>query len=361
MTKNTLASGLIILVAFVVLANNASADLLFESSDVLNVTIEAPMRQLIKKMERKPEFDAVLRYQDESGNEQVLPVKLATRGNSRLEACEFPPLRLIIDTGQAGGTLFAGQHKLKMVTQCARSSYGKDWLLLELGIYRAYNVITDYSYRVRELRVTYRDGESQRWERIQPAFIIEATGEVARRLQRNSIRPPSVKVEQYSAVESANNLLFQYLIGNTDFAIKRGPSGEGCCHNGRVLVIPGTQNDWVVLPYDFDQAGLINTKYALPSKQFSISRVTTRLYRGFCSHNDALKNAIILFNQRREEITTALISPELKRRKFERTHKYVDDFYEIINDPEKLHEQILNKCRGPRSASVRKTNTSSAQ
>ncbi|RLA29321.1 MAG: hypothetical protein DRR11_15450, partial [Gammaproteobacteria bacterium] len=77
--------------------------------------------------------------------------------------------------------------------------------------------------------------------------------------------------------------------------------------------------------------------------------------------NDALKDAIILFNQRRDEITTALISPELKKRKLERSHKYVDDFYEIINDPEKLQEQILNKCRGPRSASVRKTNTSSAE
>jgi hypothetical protein len=350
---------LIIPAVLVALANNVFAESLFDSSEALQVTIEAPMRQLIRHRTRKEEFDAVLRYHDDAGAEIVLPIRLAARGNSRLETCSFPPLRLIIDSTQAEGTVFAGQHKLKVVTQCDRSSYGKDWLLLEMGIYRAYNVITDNSYRVRPLQVTYKDIESKRWEQVQPAFILESTAAVARRLQRKSIRPASVDIKQYSIAETASNLLFQFLIGNTDFAIKRGPSGEGCCHNGRVLATSGTQDDWIVLPYDFDQAGLINTKYALPSEQFSISRVTTRLYRGFCSHNDALKESIALFNERRDEITAALISPDLKKKKFKRAHKFVDKFYEIINDPEDLYDDILNKCRGPRSASVRKTNSQS--
>lgn len=361
MSFYTPANRLIALLALVPLTSGASAELLFDSSDTLPVIIEAPMRQLVQKREHKPEFDGVLRYQDESGNEQVLAVKIATRGNSRLETCDFPPLRLIVDTGQAEGTIFSDQHKLKVVTQCERSSYGKDWLLLELGIYRAYNVVTNFSYRVRRLQVTYQDIESERWKRTQPAFIIESTGAVAERLQRKSIRPPSVNVEQYSLEESAHNLLFQYLIGNTDFAIKRGSSGEGCCHNGRVLATPGRQDDWVVLPYDFDQAGLINTKYALPSKQFSISRVVTRLYRGFCSHNDALRDSITLFNERRDDITAALISPELNKKKFERAHAYVDKFYEVINDPDQLYDEILNKCRGSRSVPVRKTNVARSE
>lgn len=349
----------IMLIALAVLSSGTSAELLFDSSDTLNVIIEAPMRQLIRNRLRKPEFDGVLRYQDESGKEHVLPVKLSSRGNSRLETCDFPPLRLTIETGQAEGTVFAGQHKLKVVTPCKRTSYARDWLHLELGIYRAYNVITDYSYRVRRLQVTYQDNESKRWEQIQPAFIIESTGAAAARLQRKSIRPPEVEIEQYSVAESANNSLFQYLIGNTDYALKRGPSGEGCCHNGRVLATPGTTDDWVVLPYDFDQAGIIDTRYALPSKQFSISSVKTRLYRGFCSHNEALRDSIALFNHRRDDVTAALITPELSKRKFERAHEYVDKFYEVINDPDELYAEILNKCRGPRSAPIRKTNVSS--
>lgn len=359
MTIDIPGSRSILFIALVLLSNNASSELLFDSSDTLDVTIEAPMRQLIRNRLRKPEFEGVLRYQDDLGKEHVLPVKLSSRGNSRLETCDFPPLRLTIKTGQAEGTIFAGQHKLKVVTPCERTSYARDWLHLELGIYRAYNVITDYSFRVRRLQVTYQDNESKRWKRVQPAFVIESIGAAASRLQRKSIRPPEVDIAQYSVAESANNSLYQYLIGNTDYAIKRGPSGEGCCHNGRVLATPGTVDDWVVLPYDFDQAGIIDTRYALPSKQFSISSVKTRLYRGFCSHNEALRDSIALFNQRRDDITAALISPELKKRKFESAHEYVDKFYEVINDPDELFAEILNKCRGPRSAPVRKTNVSS--
>ncbi|MBT6208695.1 MAG: hypothetical protein HOI35_01565 [Woeseia sp.] len=56
------------------------------------------------------------------------------------------------------------------------------------------------------------------------------------------------------------------LIANTDFSVKKGPSGEGCCHNGRVLATLGEQRAWIILPYDFDQAGIINTDYALPNE-----------------------------------------------------------------------------------------------
>jgi len=346
------------LIVLLVFAHSVSAQLLFDSSDTLNVTIEAPMRQLIQKKMSEPKFDAVLRYQDESGDERVLQVKLTTRGNSRLETCGFPPLRLIIDTGNAEGTVFAGQHKLKMVTPCERSSYARDWLFLELGAYLAYNVVTDYSYRVRRLNVTYKDDESERWEHTYPTFIIESVSAAARRLQRKSIRPPSVDIEQYSNVELAHNMLFQYLIANTDFAVKRGPSGEGCCHNVRVLALPGQPDELVALPYDFDQAGLIDTAYALPAEGLPIRRVGQRLYRGFCSHNDEIIDSIELFNERRAEITSVLVSPELRKRKFKRTQEYVDAFYEIVNDPDELYEKILNQCRGPRSVPVRKTNVS---
>ena len=86
-------------------------------------------------------------------------------------------------------------------------------------------------------------------------------------------------------------MLFQYLIANTDFSVIRGPEGEGCCHNGRVIAPRGEQTGWIVLPYDFDQAGIINTDYSLPDRRLGIRVVTSRLYRGFCWQNEALKEA----------------------------------------------------------------------
>lgn len=54
------------------------------------------------------------------------------------------------------------------------------------------------------------------------------------------------------------------------------------------------------MPYDFDQAGIINTRYAMPAPQLGIKSVTQRLYRGRCIHNEQLDGVIDLFNERRE-------------------------------------------------------------
>jgi len=321
---------------------------LFDSNETLSVRLEAPMRQLLRHRESDQKYGAVLTYTDTAGIEQNLNLKLATRGRSRLEVCDFPPLRLIFNPDDASATVFADQRRLKMVTQCKRGGRGEDWTLQEYGIYRAYNVITDYSYRVRWLEVDFRDTESTRWQKIQGTFLIESTDAAARRVQRKSIGPPQVRSEQFSVVETSLNMLFQYLIGNTDFAVKRGPSGEACCHNGRVLAPPDRYDDWVVLPFDFDQAGIISTDYALPDANFSIRRVSTRLYRGFCAQNSVLSDSIALFNDRRSDITAALLPPGLSKSRHKRALRFIDRFYDTVNDPQKLQREILDKCRGPR-------------
>ncbi len=323
---------------------------LFESNDMLSVTIVAPMRTVLRQRDSDREYDAVLSYADTSGVEQHLNLRLTTRGRSRLEVCDFPPLRLIFDPDDSGATVFEDQRRLKMVTQCKRGDRGADWLLQEFGIYRAYNAISDFSYRVRWLEVNFRDTESTRWQRVQGAFLIEPTGKAAKRLQRKSIGPSQIRPEQFSDVEIGRNMLFQYLIANTDFAVKRGPSGEACCHNGRVLALPDRDRDWVVLPFDFDQAGIISTDYALPDANFSIRRVSTRLYRGFCSQNAVLPETIALFNERRGAITAALVPPGLTKSRHKRALRFINRFYDTVNDSEKLKREILDKCRGPRSS-----------
>lgn len=348
----------ILLLAIAAVPANLQSATLFESNDTLSVTIEAPMRQLLRQRRSDREYDAVLSFADASGVGRRLNFRLATRGRSRLEACDFPPLRLIFDSDESRATVFENQHRLKMVTQCKRGNRGRDWVLQEFGIYRAYNAITDYSYRVRRLEVAFRDTESTRWQRVQHAFLIEPTSEAARRLQRESIRPPRVRPEQFSAVETPRNMLFQYLIGNTDFAVKRGPSGEGCCHNGRVLAAPGRNDDWVVLPFDFDQAGVIDTDYALPDAELPIKRVSARLYRGFCWQNTMLPQSIALFNEHRIDITKALLPPGLGKSRSRRALRFIDRFYDIVSDPRKLKREILDKCRGPYSLRDRKTTVS---
>ena len=334
---------------------------LFETDGVLDVVIEAPMGDLSRQRHKKPEFPGTLRYTDASGVEHAFAVKVSPRGHSRLEVCDYPQLRISFDRDETKDTLFEGQRELKVVRQCMRGRDGREWLQLEYAIYRAYNVITDYSFRARQLNVSYRDTESGRRGQTQPAFFLEDEGDLANRLNRKRIRPPKVDPEQMEVVETTYYMLLQYLIANTDFAVKRGPKGEGCCHNGRVVAEAGRQTDWVIVPYDFDYAGIINTEYALPGKGLPIRKVTTRLYRGFCWQNELLPETIGLFNERRTEIEAAFSSSGIYKKRATQVKRFIGRFYTTVNDPQELQEKIMDKCRGPDSLPVRDSQVSQDQ
>lgn len=332
----------------------AIASPLFDLQETLDVIVEAPIRSLSSKREKGQDFEGTFRYIDASGTHQSFPVIVNARGKSRLEICDYPPLRITFNPDDTAGTMFEGQRRLKMVRQCMRGGKGRDWLHLELAAYRAYNAISEYSYKVRQLNVTFRDTASRLGrERVHPAFFLEDDKDMAERLNRKRIRPPKVDPEQMEIVETTHNLLFQYLIGNTDFAVKKGPSGEGCCHNGRVITEAAKRHDWIIVPYDFDYAGIIDTEYAMPHERLPIRNVKTRLYRGFCWQNEDLTRSIDLFNQKRGEIESALLPAEISESKSRRVKNYIERFYDTINDPQMLQKNLLDKCRGPDSLPVR--------
>ena len=346
---------LLLLVFSVGLSPSTLSAPLFESNDVLDVVIEAPIRDLSRQRHKKPKFPGTFRYTDAAGVEHAFAIEVSTRGHSRLDMCDYPPLRLTFDRDETDGTLFEGQHELKVVAQCMRGRNGRDWLHLEYAIYRAYNIITEYSFKARKLNVTYRDTESSGREQTQPAFFLEDERNLARRLNRERIRPPKVDSEQMAHVETAYNMLFQYLVANTDFAVKRGPKGEGCCHNGLVIAEAGKRTDWVIVPYDFDYAGIINAKYALPSEKFSIKRVNQRLYRGFCWQNELLPEIVGVFNDNRSEIEAAFMSSGVSSKRAPKVKGFIDKFYGTVNDPQELQDKIMDECRGPDSLPLRES------
>lgn len=346
---------------FVMLAASgvAPAAPLFDADEPLDVVIEVPLNELSRRRREEPELAGTLRYADASGVDRTLAVIVSTRGKTRLEICDFPPLRFSFEPADTSGTLFEGQRELKMVRPCMRGRAGRDWVYLELGAYRTYNVITNNSFRSRQLDVTFRDPDSFfNRETNQPAFFLEDDSDVAKRVNRERIRPLAIDFAQMSASETTHNVLFQYLIGNTDFAVKRGPTGEACCHNGRVIAEPGTQRDWIVVPYDFDYAGIIDTGYAVPHEALPIEEVTSRLYRGFCWQNAVLPESIDLFNRKRAEIEAALMPPEVSPRRTRRVKNYIETFYRIVNDPRELQTNLLDKCREPGVLPVRERETS---
>jgi hypothetical protein len=319
---------------------------LFNSDDTLELVLEVPMRELLRRAKKKPVLEGQLKYVAADGSDAVIDITITTRGKSRLAQCTFPPLSITLDEEQVKSTLFAGQRTIKIVTHCRNASKYQRYLLQEYGIYKAYNLLSDQSFRVRMLNVTYRDNQQKRRDGVESAFFIESHDEVADRLGMSKIKTKTIASNQFDVAETNKYELFQYMIGNTDWAIKKGPGAENCCHNGKVIGHAGSENDWVVLPYDFDQSGIINTEYALPSLDFHIRSVRQRLYRGRCAHNQQLGETIALINDNRRDIEAALAPQELSKRDQKKALKYLEVFYDTINDPKKTDGRIIGRCRG---------------
>jgi hypothetical protein len=230
---------------------------------------------------------------------------------------------VIFEKKQVKDTVFAGQKKLKIVTQCRSGASYLDFLRHEYGVYKAYNVVAEPSFRVRMLSITFRDSENKRDDYVQVAFFVESVKEVARRLDMEPVKLNKIPPFHLDAANSSIYELFQFLIANTDWSKTKGPGEEECCHNGKALRVPGTDTNWVVLPYDFDQAGLINVPYARPHERLPIHRVTQRLYRGRCEYSDYLDATIGLFNREREALEAALISGGVSEKRQEKQARFV--------------------------------------
>jgi len=324
---------------------------LFVDDTPLELTIEGPFDELSSDGDERPERESLLRYRDSQGEEVALPVDIRIRGHSRLEICGFPPLRLDFPKSQLEGTVFAGQNRLKLVTLCRDRDVFRDYLVQEYQIYLAFSALTDRSFQVRRAIVEYVESDSDDGESFtEQAFLIEEDWAVADRHGMEVLEVESLELTDLNPRHTALLSLFHYMIGSTDWSAISAPEGDNCCHNGAVL--NDAEEGAFVIPYDFDQTGIINTSYAKPNPILPIRRVTQRLYRGLCLINDELEWAVGRLNEQREQVVGAFDSELVRERQRNVALKFIRESYDIINDPEQFEEEIIEECRGPARAEI---------
>jgi hypothetical protein len=319
-----------------------AAQPLFADDRPLTLTLAAPFRELIRLKDRT-EYDGTISIAGEVAD-VVLDMQIRVRGRRRLEHCDFPPLSIAFSPDDVAGTVFSGQQRLKLVTLCRRFDSYRDYLALEYLIYEFFNALTDRSFRVRWVDVQYVYTDTRRERSIvEHAFLVEDDDEVAERLGMQLIERQQLSVAELDPPHTALVSLFQFMIGNTDWALIEADGDEDCCHNGKVVA--GHEAPFVVLPYDFDQSGLIDAEYAVPSEKLRIRSVTQRQYRGFCVFNSQLEAAVARLNEARASFGDDLVSGEIRERSLMRAVRYLDDSFEIINDAEELQEEVYEECR----------------
>jgi len=322
---------------------------LFQSDDVINLRIEGPLSDVFRERSQDPKsFPATLRYRAPDGTESPFDIELRTRGFYRLDptTCSFPPLRVNFRKSAVEGTIFAGQDKVKLVTHCQNNrAEFQQYVLEEYLIYRAFNLLTDLSYRVRLAQITYVDTGSRRDPVTRYAFLLEDKDAMAARNGWEVLEVPQVMPDQMLQAPLALVEVFEYMIGNTDWDAFHPEPNDPCCHN---ITLVGELETLTVMPvpYDFDWSGLIHARYAKPNPQLRLRSVRERLYRGICHPPELLEGALQPFRDQREAIYELFrTQPALDPGRMEDTIEYLDEFYEVIGDPARVERELVRKCR----------------
>ncbi len=317
----------------------AAAPAFFEAQDPIEVTLTANIGKLRgDKRADHPWRPATMSYKGLDGNPLTVPLQARTRGIWRLRMCDFPPLRLNFSGETSKGSIFQTLDKPKLVSYCQDNDSYEQYLLQEFQLYRIYQLVTPVSHKARLLRLTYADSASGKVRARRYGFVLEEPKAMAARLGGKVVEQKGAGASDLDPDQDALLGVFQYMIGNTDFSIAG-------LHNVELLF----KEDGSVMPiaYDFDFAGAVNARYAVPDEKLNIPNVRQRLFRGYCVGAASYARAFALFIEKRPQIY-ALYSDEIGKLidggRVKETLRYFDEFYETINDPRSARRSIIEPC-----------------
>jgi hypothetical protein len=327
---------------FATRAAEAEAAPLFQSHDILKITLRTDIDFLRSERDTIEEAEGTVTFADLSGAETTKPVQVRVRGNFRRNPrnCNFPPLRLNFPTGQMEGTVFEGQDRLKLVTPCqdSRDDFQR-YIYDEYLAYRVSNLLTPYSYRVRLVEITYEDTSGDYATRTKHGFLIEADDQMAARNRAIFLDVPQMHPMMADADQSVLVGMFNYMIANLDWSAVY-------FHNAVVIRLEDGRH--LTVPYDFDFAGAINARYAVvpPQLQDEVRRVRQRLYREFCRPQLTHENVAAMFAGKREQVEELYrtfpyyAEPEHAQEAIE----YYEEFWEVIQNPRRFQDRIVRDC-----------------
>ena len=321
---------------------------LFSAGSEMKVTLSGPWRTIRRNIKKDALYPVQLTYTDADGKLHTVDAEVAPRGISRrLLACSFPPLKIHFDKEKMRATPFRGNKSLKLVTYCQGHTKYQQYYIKEFLAYRIYNLITEYSFRVRPMMIEYKDSERNEDSITRFSFLIEDIDDVAKRNELEKLTIAQIPFKHLDPVTSSNLSLFQYMIGNLDWAATSGPKKDGCCHNSRLIGAGDHVNPKYAVPYDFDSSGLVNAPYAVPPDGLKVRNIRQRLYRGFCTFNDTLPQTVALFNEKKTDILKLFAdNSHLTDKARKNAVKYIEGFYQILNTPKRFKKEITDKCRG---------------
>ncbi len=302
---------------------------LFESDDIMDITVKFDITEYMRK--RNDDYmDAVITFYYDVDDSVSYDIRLKPRGERRRQVCAFPPIRLNFKNTNTVYEDIDSMKNIKMVTHCNTPAIYDEYLLKEYLIYKMYNLVTDYSFRVRLLRVKYIDTGKRARFYSKYGFLIEPIDLLEQRMNVMELENIPLRYNNMISDMLDRMVIFQYMIGNTDWQLVT-------YHNIKI-VKKIDQQKGIPIPYDFDYSGFVDATYAIPHELFPIDDVRERFFMGACRPDTVYKRIIQEFLDNKDNFYAVKDNCELLG---ERTSKYVNDYLDgFFNLCEK--DRIIN-------------------
>lgn len=314
----------------------SSADSLFQSDAIVNMELRSDFSAIQKDRTSNPVYhDGELIYYTPGYNPSRLSVRMMARGNFRINPvnCNFPPLLLDFKKNEAKNTIFKNQNRLKLVTPCQSE---KD-VIDEYTVYKLYNQVTDFSLKVRLVKILYFDTGSNRKIFEKYSFFIEDKDRVAERndaVARDRIVTPfDLNKGNFQKLS-----FFQYFIGNLDWFVSS--------RKNIIIMEPrDTSLGLFAVPYDFDFSEFVDAEYTKPYGVPEDSLKNRRVYKGLCYTDDELHEIFEFYRGIRPEFESIIRNQDLiSNSNKKQLLRYIDSFYEVFKSNELIHSEFLDMC-----------------
>lgn len=305
-------------------------------TEVLEMTLEADLTDLTTNRRTEDYQVGYVRFSDEEKMEQAWKIKVRPRGKYRRRVCEMPPLKLKFKKGELAVVGLSEFNDLKLVTHCSdNKSESKNWLMKEYLAYKLYNELTDNSFRVQMVRITYVDiptgKKTKNW-----GFLIEDKDQLADRMNAEQCDCNGMDLAKMDTDAEELMAVFQYMIGNEDWDLTMVRNLKMFKKDGQIIPVP----------YDFDFAGLVNARYAIPNVSYGMTSMVDRAYFGTSQADEDLTETMKYFDSKRKALISVVKG--FKEINFEERAtivSYLQSFYknpEAMVKVEKVYQQGNN-------------------
>ncbi|MCK5441392.1 MAG: hypothetical protein KAJ23_05845, partial [Maribacter sp.] len=169
-------------------------------------------------------------------------------------------------------------------------------------------------------------------------ILLEEEEQMAKRNQSRSLEKIGLRPEVTQKEDFLKMAVFEYMIGNTDWSVQYQQNIK--------LIMTDSTSLPIAIPYDFDHAGIVRAPYANPAPELQLSSTLHRRYRGYCIPEINQFTAVFeTFNRLKDDFYALYDGNALLSSSYQsQTLKFLDRFYETINDPKKVRYAFSYPC-----------------